>query len=184
MLLALVGVTGVGKSYFVNQISKKLNFEKVNTIRTRPVRTGENPKYFMTKEQLSQMDKNGQIAYKFEVFGGEYGYLKEEIFSEKNMIFEMHYTTIFDWKKVRPDIKTIYILPSDINIAKDKAKERHLTKEKEIERIKEIEEHYETINSNEELRNQFDYFITNNYDKESEERIINLVKEMIKKEKI
>lgn len=183
MLLALVGVTGVGKSYFVNKISEKLNFEKVNTIRTRPVRPGENPKYFKSQNELEQMDKNGKIAYKFEVFGGEYGYLKEEIFSENNMIFEMHYTTIYDWKKVRPDIKTIYIMPSNIDIAKQKAKERNLSKEKEIERIKEIDEHYKAISTNQELRNQFDYFITNNYDKESEDKIIRLVEEMLENER-
>lgn len=28
-----------------------------------------------------------------------YAYLKEEILTEKNMIFEMHYTMIDDWKK-------------------------------------------------------------------------------------
>lgn len=182
MLLALVGVTGVGKSYYVDKISQKLNFEKVNTIRTRPVRAGENSKYFMTQEELAQMDKDGKIAYRFEVFGGEYGYLKDEIINDKNMIFEMHYTTIYDWKKVRPDIKTIYIMPSDIKIAKEKAKERNLSKEKEIERIKEIDEHYNAITTNQELRSQFDYFVTNNYDEESEERILNLVKEMLEKE--
>ena len=38
MLLALVGVTGVGKSYFVDKVCEKLNFEKVHTIRTRAPR--------------------------------------------------------------------------------------------------------------------------------------------------
>ena len=180
MLLALVGVTGVGKSYFVNKISDKLNFKKVNTIRTRPPRKGENSKYFMPQEELDKMYKEGKIAYKFGVFGGEYGYLKDEIFSKDNMIFEMHYTTIYDWKKVRPDIKTIYILPKDIEDAKKKAKERNLSKEKEIERIKEIDEHYTRITTDDELRNQFDYFVYNNYDENSEKEVIELVEKILK----
>ena len=182
MLLALVGVTGVGKTYFVNQIADKLNFKKVNTIRTRTAREGENPKFFMTEEELDKMYKEGKIAYKFKVFGGEYGYLKDEIFSEDNMIFEMHYTTIYDWKKVRPDIKTIYILPTNIEIAKQKAKERNLSKEKEIERLNEIDEHYNKIISDDNLKNQFDYFLYNNYDKESEQKLLDLVSNLLKEE--
>lgn len=179
MLLALVGVTGVGKSFFVDQISSKLNFKKVNTIRTRTARKGENPKFFMTEDELDKMYDDGKIAYKFKVFGGEYGYLKEEIFSSDNMIFEMHYTTIYDWKKVRPDIKTIYIMPTNLEIAKQQTKNRNLTKEKEIERLNEIDEHYNRITTDEELRNQFDYLFYNNYDQESVQKLLNLVSKII-----
>lgn len=179
MLLALVGITGIGKSFFVEKITSNSNFKKVHTIRTRPPREGENSKYFMTDDELNKMYDEGEIAYKFSVFGGQYGYLKNEIFSKENMIFEMHYTTIYDWKKVRPDIKTIYILPTDINIAKQKTKERNLSKDKEIERLAEIDEHYNRIISDENLRKQFDYVVYNNYDKKSEERIIELVNQLL-----
>ena len=179
MLLALVGVTGVGKTYFVNKICEKLNFKKVNTIRTRPVRAGESPKYFMTENELDKMYEDGKIAYKFKVFGGEYGYLKEEIF----MVFEMHYTTIYDWKKVRPDIKTIYIMPTNLDLAKEQAKKRNLSKEKEIERVNEIDEHYKVITTNDALRAQFDYFFYNNYDEVSEEKMLSLVSEILENER-
>lgn len=179
MLLALVGVTGVGKTYFVEAISKKLDFIKVNTIRTRMARPGENPKYFMSEEQLDRMYDEGKIAYKFKVFGGEYGYLKDEIFSPNNMIFEMHYTTIYDWKKVRPDIKTIYIMPVDLEVAKQKTRDRKLSKEKEKERLDEIDEHYNKIISDDDLRNQFDYLFYNNYDCESEQKLIDLVSKIL-----
>ena len=182
MLLALVGVTGVGKSYFVNKIVEKYNFKKVNTIRTRKARVGEDTKYFMSSEDLDKLYYEGKIAYKFNVFEGTYGYLKDEIFSSDNMVFEMHYTTIYDWKKVRSDIKTIYIMPTDIEVPKQKARERNLSPEKEIERIQEIEEHYNRIKSDEELRNEFDYFIYNNYDKESEEKMLELVKNILNEE--
>ena len=131
MLLALVGITGIGKTFFVEKISENLNFQKVHTIRTRAPRKGEDPKYFLTDEELNKMYDEGKIAYKFNVFGGQYGYLKDEIFSKDNMIFEMHYTTIYDWKKVRPYIKTIYILPNNIDYAKEKTKQRNLSREKE-----------------------------------------------------
>ena len=90
----------------------------------------------------------------------------------------MHYTTIYDWKKIRPDIKTIYIFPKDINIAKDIILSRNLEKSKEIERLKEVEEHYNKMVTDNKLRGMFDYIVYNNYDLESEEQIINLVRKM------
>lgn len=172
-----------GKTFFTNEICEKLNFKKVNTIRTRLPRVGENPKYFMTNEELNKMYDDGKIAYKFEVFGGQYGYLKDEIFSKDNMVFEMHYTTIYDWKKVRPDLKTIYIMPTDLELAKEQTKKRNLSKEKEIERLDEIDEHYNNIMNDENLRNQFDYFFYNNYDEESEVKFLKLVSEIMENNK-
>lgn len=182
MILALVGVTGVGKTYFKDKIVEELGFKKVNTIRTRKIRPGEEQGksgLFMTKEEVDKLEEEGKLAYRFSVFGGEYAYLRDEIFTDENMVFEMHYTTIYDWKKVVPEIKTIYILPSDINLAKNKTKERNLSKEKEVERLKEIDEHYNKIIEDEELRRQFDYIVKNSYNKTSEEEILNLVRNLI-----
>ena len=186
MLLALVGVTGVGISYYKEKIVEKFDFEKVNTIRTRQIRIGEeNGKagLFMSKQELEKLKEEDKIAYDFEVFGGTYAYLKEEIFSEKNMVFEMHYTTIEAWKKVRNDIKTIYILPKELEKAKDQTRKRKLSKEKEDERIKEIDEHYNKIITDSKLRNMFDYIVYNNYDENSEEEIMQIVEKMLNEER-
>jgi len=183
MLLALVGVTGVGKTYYTNKIVDELEFKKINTIKTRKKRENEiagKSAIFMTKKDLDRLENENKIAYRFSVFGGEYAYLKEEIFSKENSVFEMHYTTIYDWKKIKPDIKTIYIYPKDIKIAKQKVLERKLSSEKEEERIREIDEHYNNIINNDFLRKQFDYIVYNNYDQKSDIEIMNLVKSMIK----
>ncbi len=183
MLLALVGVTGVGKTYYKDKIVDELGFKKVNTIRTRKIRPGEvvgKAGLFMTRQEVDELSNAGKIAYRFDVFGGEYAYLSDEIFSDDNMVFEMHYTTIYDWKKIRPDLKTIYILPKNIEVAKQKTRERNLTPEKEAERIREIDEHYFKIMSDDALRSQFDYVVYNNYDKKSDSEIINLAKCLMK----
>lgn len=184
MLLALSGVTGIGKSYFKEKLVNELGFHKVNTIRTRPIRIGEKngiDGIFISDEQLDILKDENKIIYDFKVFGGRYAYLKDEILSNDNMVFEMHYTMIDDWKKIRPDIKTIYILPKDIEIPKQKAKERNLSKEKEIERINEIEEQYNKFINDKNFQSKFDYFLYNNYDKESEEQLIRLVKTILNK---
>ena len=58
MLLGLVGVSGVGKTYFKEKIVQELGFQAVNTIRTREKRIGEeNGKtgLFKTEEELVQL---------------------------------------------------------------------------------------------------------------------------------
>ena len=128
--------------------------------------------------ELDKLENEGKRAYRFKVFGGEYAYLSDEIYSKDDYIMEMHYTTIDDWKKVKPDIKTIYLLPTDINTAIQKTKERNLPYEKELERIEELKEHYNRFQNDESLRKKFDFCIYNNYDKESENKIINIIKEL------
>lgn len=173
---------GVGKTFFKDKIVSKLGFNKVNTIRTRKMRVGEeNGKsgIFVTDDELIDLKSKGEIIYDFKVFGGTYAYKKEEILSSKNMVFEMHYTTIYDWKKIKPDIKTIYILPTDIEIPKQKAMQRNLSKDKELERINEIQIQYNNFLNDKKLQNMFDYIVYNNYDKKSETEIINLVQKLI-----
>ena len=71
MLLALSGITGVGKSFYAEEIAKKLDFKKVHTIRTRTMRIGEqNGKtgLFMTHEELQKLKDDGKIAYDFDVY--------------------------------------------------------------------------------------------------------------------
>lgn len=186
MLLALAGVTGVGKSYYKDELVKKLGFEKVKIITTREPRVGEKngeDKIFLTKEELQALRDNEKIAYEFDMLGNTYAYTYEALNSDKNTVFELHYDTIFDFKKVCPNLCAIYIFPRDIEIAKEKTRERHLDPLVEKDRLLEIDEHYERITTDENLRNMFDYTIYNNYDQASEDEFINLVNDLLQKEK-
>lgn len=186
MLLALAGVTGVGKSYYKDELVKKLGFEKIKIITTRKPRVGEkngDDKVFVTKEELQNLRDNGKIAYEFDLLGNTYAYTHEALNSSKNTVFELHYDTIFDFKKVCPNLCVIYIFPRDIEIAKEKTRERHLDLQVEKDRLLEIDEHYEKITTDENLRNMFDYTIYNNYDQASEDEFINLVNDLLQKEK-
>lgn len=182
MLLALAGVTGIGKSYYKDKIVEKLGFEKIKIITTRKTRTGEKnneDKIFVTHEELQALRDNGEIAYEFEMIGNIYAYSKKELFSDKNMVVELHYETIFDLKKICPNLCVIYLLPRDIEIAKSKTRERHLAPNVEEARLKEIDDHYNRINNDENLRNMFDYILYNDYDEQSEDEVIEVVKKLI-----
>ena len=97
MLLALSGVTGIGKSYFKERLVEELNFHKVNTIRTRPIRIGEKngvDGIFITDSELDELKEQNKIVYDFKVFGGRYavpfylnmsGYLESYVPSDNTM---------------------------------------------------------------------------------------------------
>jgi guanylate kinase len=185
MLVALFGVTGVGKSFFKNAICNRLNFSKISTIRTREPREGEIngvTGLFMTPEELDELDKQGEIFYRFGVFDGQYAYLKNEIESPDNKVFEMHYTQLDDWKRLCNDLVSIYILPKSLDNAKERIYERHLSKDKEEVRLKEIEEQYNAVVKDENMMNKFDYVFTNNYDQDSEDRMIELIQTIMNSE--
>ena len=68
------------------------------------------------------------------------------------------------------------MIPENIEIAKQKLKERNLPKEVEKLRLEEIEEHINNFKHNEDLRNQFDYIFYNDYTEKSIQKIIELLK--------
>lgn len=187
MLLALAGVTGIGKSYYKDKIVEELGFEKIKIITTRAPREGEkhnDDKIFVTLEELQTLRDNDEIAYEFEMLGNIYAYSKEELFSNRNTVFELHYETIFDFKKICPKMCAIYLLPKDIEIAKNKTRDRHLDYIVEQQRLLEIDEHYNRISTDKNLRNMFDYTLYNSYNKASEDELINLVRNLMLEEKM
>lgn len=184
MLLAIAGVTGAGKSFYKDLIVNKLGFEKIKIITTREIRKGEKnneDKIFVMPDELEKMVDSGEIAYKFNLLGNTYAYTKNDLFNDKNTVFEMHYDCVYDFKKICPNIKILYLLPKSIDIAKQKLIDRNLKPEVQEKRIAEIDEHYNRYMNDENLRKQFDFVIYNNYDEESEKNVINLItKELLK----
>ena len=79
MLIALAGVTGVGKSFYSQEIENNFKIKKIHTIRTRQMRAGEIngvTGYFMTEDELDNENVKGNIAIDFSEFGGRYVFLK------------------------------------------------------------------------------------------------------------
>ena len=182
MLLALAGVTGIGKSYYTNKIVEKFGFERLKILTTRKPREGEKngvDKIFVNSKELQNLRDNGKIGFEFDLLGFTYAYMKDDLFSDKNKVFELHYSTIFDFKKVCPNLYTIYLLPKDIEIAKDNTRMRNLEPTIEKNRLLEIDEHYNRITTDENLRKQFDCILYNNYNETSEKEIIDLVTSLL-----
>ena len=45
--------------------------------------------------------------------------IKRTISAIQNTVFELHYDTIFDFKKICPHLCVIYLFPKDIQMAKE-----------------------------------------------------------------
>ena len=183
ILLALIGVTGVGKSYYKDKIEKELNFEKLKIITNRKPRSGEvngSDKIFVTTDELNQLVENGEIAFKFNLAGMTYAFPKKEMFSDRNIVFEFHYSELENLKKVCPNVKSLYLLPKDINIARQKLLERHMDTKLEEARMQDLNEHYEKVTNDKKLLDMFDHVVYNNYDEESDREVLNIVRELVK----
>ena len=183
ILLALIGVTGVGKSYYKDKIEKEINFEKLKIITNRKPRSGEvngSDKIFVTTDELNKLVDDGEIAFKFNLAGMTYAFPKKEMFSDRNIVFEFHYSELENLKKVCPNVKSLYLLPKDVNIAREKLLERHMDPKLEEARMQDLNEHYEKVTNDKKLLDMFDHVVYNNYDEESDREVLNIVRELVK----
>ena len=179
MIITLSGVTGVGKSYLKKEIEDKLGIKAQTIVTTRTKREGEQDgvdKKFVTDEEFERLERNKDIVVTFEFLGNKYGYPREKMESKENSVVELHYSIIYQLKKEIKNTFSIYMIPENIEIAKQKLKERNLPKEVEKLRLEEIEEHINNFKHNEDLRNQFDYIFYNDYTEKSIQKIIELLK--------
>ncbi len=179
MVITLSGITGVGKSFFKKQIQEKLGIPAQVIVTTREKRAGEVEgidKKFVSNEEFESMKENNEIIVTFEMLGYKYGYPRIQMESEENSVVELHYPIIYQLKKEVRNTFSIYMIPKDVEIAKQKLKERNLPKNIEKDRLKEIEEHIKNFNSDTDLRNQFDYIFYNDYTEKSVDELLEVIK--------
>lgn len=182
MIVTLSGVTGTGKSYFKDVISKELNLKNLAIVTTRIKRENEVngiDKEFVDNEKFEELKKQGEILVAFEFLGAKYAYRKQYLQSNEKFVTEVHYNTIYDFKKNASEVFSIYMIPYDIERAKSELRKRKLPKEVEEDRLREIEEHIKEYSTNIDLQNQFDYVFVNDYTEESKEKLLQIVKKQI-----
>lgn len=183
MIVTLSGITGTGKSFFKDAISNELNIKNLTIITTRSKRKNEVDgidKEFVDDEKFEQLKAEGEIAVDFEFLGSKYAYRKQYFQSQDNYVTEVHYDTIYEFKKNASEVFSVYIIPYDIERAKLELKKRELPEPVEKDRLKEIEEHIKEYSTNKELQEQFDYVLVNDYTEESKEKLFEIIKQQIK----
>jgi len=179
MIITLSGITGVGKSYYKNQIVKNLGLENMVIYTSRAKRKNEVDgidKHFITLDDIHRKLKDETLFAAYSMCGETYGYDSKYLNENMNSVTELHYEWILDFKKKAKNVYSIYIVPNNIERAKKELLDRELPKEVYLERLQEIEEHQKRIQEDKQLKEAFDIVFFNNYDEESEQRIIELVK--------
>lgn len=183
MIVTLSGITGTGKSFFKDAISKELNFKNLAIVTTRAKRKNEVngiDKEFVDETRFEQLKKEGKIVVDFEFLGAKYAYRKVNLLSDENQVTEVHYDTIYEFKKNATKVFSVYIIPYDIERAKLELKKRELPIEIEKKRLQEIEEHIKEYSTNKDLQKQFDYVFINDYTEKSKEKLLRIIKQQIK----
>lgn len=179
MIVTLSGITGTGKSFFKNIIVQELGFENLVIVTTRERRENETngiDKTFVTNDEFNKLKQEGKLSVDFEFLGARYAYKKDNLNSARNQVTEVHYSTIYEFKKNVKDIFSIYMFPTDFERAKIELQKRHLPREIEEKRIQEMKEQIEEFSKNKELQQQFDYVFINDYTENSKEKLLKNIK--------
>ncbi len=179
MIITLSGITGVGKSYFKKCIINELNFNNIPVVTTREKRDKEKngiDKHFVSKKEFDKLKQQGKIVVDFNFLDNEYAYYKDDLSSSCNGVTELHYDTIYEFKKFANNLLSIYIIPQSVEIAKKQLYKRNLKPNVIKLRLKEIEEQYEEFKNNKDLQNQFKYVLYNDYTEKTKNKLLEIIR--------
>ena len=178
MIVTLSGVTGCGKSYYKQYLVNKLGFENMVIYTTRKQRALEKnkiDKFFVNENFLKTKKRTGEIFATYKFLDEYYGYESKYLSRDIRAVTELHYEWIKDFKQKAKDVFSIYIFPIDIQLAKNALIDRHLNKDIQEKRLKEIDEHLYKIRNDKELLKQFDYIVYNDYTEKTDKKMAEII---------
>jgi hypothetical protein len=115
MLVLISGVTGTGKTVFVDELVARYAWRQVPTVTTRPSRSGETHKRSISPDHFAAMEASGQLFCRDEFYGHLYA-------SPHRAIFDATRSDQEKWIKDRPvsalgafagiDYRHIIVLPN------------------------------------------------------------------------
>lgn len=116
-IIAIVGLSGSGKSTIAKEVSKQMSIPLVTTITTRPIKPGEKDRVdymFYNKEVYEVLKESGQIIADetFKVASGEswsYGIRKENLVGKKRVILVLSPQGVKDLKALGYNVVSLYI---------------------------------------------------------------------------
>lgn len=129
-----------------------------------------------------KIEGNKEIIVTFELLGYKYGIQKNKWSHGEDSVVELHYSTIYQLKHEVKNVFSVYMIPKNVEIAKQKLIERKLPEKIEKERLAEIEEHIKIFNSDKKLRKQFDYIFYNDYTEKSVNELVKIIRDISKKQ--
>ncbi|MDP3971108.1 MAG: guanylate kinase [bacterium] len=153
-LFVVTGPSGAGKDSVINEVREQgLVFSQVITTSTRPMRLDESegiPYYFIDQESFRELIDDGKMIEWAEVYGNLYGCTKDEVEQKLTdhdvVIVKVDPQGARSYKKMLPEAKTIFIMPSSYEYlekrlinretdSKEVIKQRLNTAEKELKNL-------------------------------------------------
>ena len=179
-IITLSGISGAGKSHFIKSIIDRFdNFEKLKAVTTREKRKDEVEgidKFFLPLEEFEKKYSNDEMCVVNNVFGNMYGYYKSDMDKTAqgiNLITELYYKEVENFKNEYPNTISVYVLPEDISKTIEELKARNTSYEELNKRIADIKKEIGFFKDS--SSSSFDIIVTNNYDKNSIEEFIKQV---------
>lgn len=128
LLIVVSGPSGVGKGTVVKKLlTEYKNLELSVSATTRKPRNGEIDGvnyYFKTPAQFADMLKRGEFLENFEIYGNQYGTLKNHVFERmelgKDVLLEIDIQGGLEVKRRFPDAVLIFLLPPSIDVLRNR----------------------------------------------------------------
>ena len=159
-IVTLSGISGIGKSHLKTYIlANKPDFQSLISVTTRKPREKEKhgiDKFFYSLEEFEMEKHEGKLRTVNEVFGNWYAYKESQIElcdSGINLITELFYKNVQEFKIEFPNALSVYVLPNDVERTKAELKARKLEASDLSKILKDIDDELTFFYSN---RNLFD----------------------------
>lgn len=178
MLVLFSGPSGVGKDTVLDIIlSKDEKLQRSVSLTTREKRAGETDGedyYFITKEEFSQMIKDGQVLeyaqYGENIYGTPKAPVDKWLKEGKTVILKIEVKGAQKIRELYPEALSIFLLPPSMQILEDRIRRRATENEDDINRRLEIAK-------NEILRSaDYDFVVVNDNLDEASDNVLSIIK--------
>jgi len=180
MVIGLVGISGVGKSYLRQKaISEMDGLVYLFAATTRQKLVNETDgvdKYFLSDEEFLSRELNNEMFLVQDIYGFKYGFMKSDLKPNTCYITEMLHTDIIEMRRYS-EVVSIYVFSNDAGRLYTNLKARYedwniLQRRiaKDIARKKELETQLK--------EGFFDFAFENRFDEESSARFLELIKDI------
>lgn len=178
MLVLFSGPSGVGKDTVLDIIlSKDEKLQRSVSLTTREKRSGETDGedyYFITKEEFSQMIKDGQVLeyaqYGENIYGTPKAPVDKWLKEGKTVILKIEVKGAQKIRELYPEALSIFLLPPSMQILEDRIRRRATENEDDINRRLEIAK-------NEILRSaDYDFVVVNDNLDEASDNVLSIIK--------
>ena len=179
MIIAVSGITGVGKSYLKRCVAEELKIENFLMVTTRPKRFFDingKDKWFVTMKEFERLKSQGKLMLEIEFVGNKYAYYTEEMKGDKDGITEIYFDEVDNFRRECKDFLAVYVKPTNIEISKKKLLGRKLDKKVIQNRIEEMEYQLKSFEDDKELQSKYDYIFTNDYTKKAKNDFVKYIK--------